>query len=53
MPMSKYDRYYGGKGGAAKAHAAMVQQYGADKADSVFYALVNKKKGHAMKAGGR
>ena len=44
MPREKYDRYFGGKGGAAKAHASMVAQYGAEKADEVFYGTINKKK---------
>ena len=44
MPMSKYDTHFGGKGGAAKAHAAMVKEYGAEKADEVFYAKINKMK---------
>ena len=44
MPMSKYDKHFGGKGGAAKAHAAMVKEYGADKGEQVFYATMNKKK---------
>jgi len=44
MPLSKYDALFGGKGGAEKAHAAMVQQYGAKKAEQVFYATKNKRK---------
>ena len=44
MPLSKYDKHFGGKGGAAKAHAAMVSQYGEKKADEVFYGKINKKK---------
>ncbi len=43
MPKSKYDKFFGGKGGANKAHAAMVKQYG-DKADEVFYATMEKHK---------
>jgi hypothetical protein len=53
MPMSRYDKFYGGKGGAKKAHAAMVAQYGADKGERVFYATLNKKKGRTMRAGGK
>jgi hypothetical protein len=46
MPLSKYDREFGGKkGSAAKAHAAMVKEYGAEKGERVFYATKNKKKG--------
>ncbi len=44
MPLSKYDAMFGGKGGAAKAHAAMVKEYGAKKGEQVFYATKNKKK---------
>ncbi len=44
MPLSKYDAQFGGKGGAAKAHAAMVKEYGAKKGEQVFYATKNKKK---------
>jgi hypothetical protein len=44
MPLSKYDKYFGGKGGASKAHAAMEKEYGAKKGEQVFYATKNKKK---------
>lgn len=44
MPLSKYDAQFGGKGGAAKAHAAMVKEYGAAKGERVFYATKNKRK---------
>lgn len=44
MPLSRYDRWFGGKGGAAKAHAAMVEEYGAEKGEEVFYAKMNKMK---------
>jgi hypothetical protein len=44
MPLRVYDKFFGGKpGAAAEAHAAMVKSYG-KKADSRFYALVNRKK---------
>jgi hypothetical protein len=46
MPLSKYNRYFGGKKNAAsKAHAAMVEQYGAKKGEQVFYATKNKHAG--------
>ena len=45
MPLSKYDKFFGGKGGATKAHAAMAKEYGAEKGESVFYALKNKRAG--------
>ncbi|HXG17172.1 MAG TPA: hypothetical protein VNK50_13050 [Calidithermus sp.] len=49
MPLSRYDRYFGGqKGAAAKAHAAMVEQYGPEKGERVFYATVNKAKAHVV-----
>jgi hypothetical protein len=43
MPLSRYDRFYGGQGGAAKAHAAMTKQYGAKKGERIFYATKNKR----------
>jgi hypothetical protein len=49
MPLSKYDAQFGGKGGAAKAHRAMVEQYGADKGERVFYATKNKRAGRRPK----
>ena len=46
MPLSKYNKEFGGKKGAAsKAHAAMVKEYGAKKGEQVFYATKNKHKG--------
>ena len=43
MPLSKYNKAFGGKkGSATKAHAAMVKQYGAKKGEQVFYATKNK-----------
>ena len=42
MPVSAYDRYFGGD--AAKALRELVKKYGAKKGTSVFYALVNKRK---------
>lgn len=54
MPLSKYDRAFGGKpGAAAKAHAAMVQQHGTEKGESVFYATVNKKRRGLVKRRGQ
>jgi hypothetical protein len=42
VPLSKYDRFFGGKPGAAtEAHSAMVKQYGAKKGESIFYATKN------------
>lgn len=51
MPLSKYNAEFGGKSGsAAKAHAAMVKEYGAKKGERVFYALKNKRlKSHMPK----
>ena len=46
MPLSKYNKEFGGKPGSAeKAHAAMVKEYGAKKGEQVFYAVKNKHKG--------
>lgn len=45
MPLSRYDRYFGGKkGSAAKAKRAMGRTYKGKKAESVFYATKNKRK---------
>jgi hypothetical protein len=44
MPIEKYDKHFGGKGGASKALAAMKKQYGDKKGEEVFYATMNKKK---------
>lgn len=46
MPMSKYNKFFGGKkGSAAKAKKAMAEEYGEEKGEKVFYALKNKRKG--------
>lgn len=44
MPLSKYDKYFGGKGGAEKAHTSMEKQYGKDRGEQIFYATKNKRK---------
>jgi hypothetical protein len=45
MPISQYDKYFGGKKGAAQtALGAMTQQYGSKKGEQVFYATMNKQK---------
>jgi hypothetical protein len=50
MPLSKYDRYFGGKPGAAQeAHDSMVKQYGAKKGESIFYATKNRNAARAGK----
>jgi hypothetical protein len=44
-PISEYDKYFGGKPGAArKAKDSMIDQYGEEKGKEVFYATMNKKK---------
>lgn len=49
MPMSKYNKFFGGKKGAAsKAMAAMKSQYGDKKGEQVFYATKNKRKSGKM-----
>lgn len=45
MPLSNYNAQFGGKpGSAAKAHAAMGEQYGSKRGEAIFYALQNKRK---------
>lgn len=45
MPLSRYNAQFGGKkGSAAKAHSAMVEEYGPEKGEQVFYATKNKRK---------
>lgn len=45
MPLSKYNKEFGGKpGSAAKAKKAMLKEYGAEKGEKVFYATKNKRK---------
>ena len=46
MPLAKYDKWFGGKGGARKAHASMLKEYGEKKGEEVFYATKNKRKSH-------
>jgi len=49
VPISKYNKEFGGKpGAAAEAHAAMVKEYGAKKGEQVFYATKNKRKKSVM-----
>lgn len=42
MPLSKYDRYFGGD--AAKALRAMKKQYGPEKGRRIFYAKIAKRR---------
>ena len=51
MPISKYNKAFGGKpGSAAKAKSAMADEYGPDKGERVFYATMNKRmKSHMPK----
>jgi hypothetical protein len=52
MPLSIYNEQFGGKpGSAAKAHSAMVKQYGEKKGEQVFYATKNKRKSEAARRG--
>lgn len=45
MPLSQYDKYFGGKPGSAdKAAAALRDEYGAEDGRKYFYAIVNKRK---------
>lgn len=41
MPLNKYDDMLGGKGAAEKLMAALVKEYGEEKAKNIFYAKVN------------
>jgi hypothetical protein len=51
VPLSKYNSSFGGKKGSAeKAHSAMVEQYGKEKGEQVFYATKNKRKKKFTKA---
>jgi len=52
MPLSNYNKAFGGKPGSAKkAHAHMVQQYGKEKAEQVFHATVNKRRPGLLRGG--
>ena len=54
MPLSKYNKEFGGKkGSAAKAHSAMLKEYGAEKGEHVFYATKNKKSKTVKRGGTR
>lgn len=45
MPLSNYDKNFGGKSGSAqKAKAAMADEYGEKKGEQVFYATKNRNK---------
>lgn len=45
MPLSRYNKVFGGKpGSAAKAKFAMADEYGSKKGEQIFYATVNKRK---------
>lgn len=51
MPMSRYNKAFGGTAGSAeKAHAAMTKEYGDKKGNSVFYATVNTKRPGLIRA---
>lgn len=51
MPLSKYNPQFGGKrGSAAKAHAAMKEQYGSKRGEAIFHMLKNKRKAKEEKA---
>jgi hypothetical protein len=53
MPISEYNPAFGGKkGSAAKAKAAMTEQYGKEKGEQVFYATAAKRKGKTKRRRG-
>lgn len=44
MPLERYDKYFGGKSGAAhKAARALEKEYGAEEGRGYFYAIVRKR----------
>lgn len=50
MPLNQYDRYFGGKpGAAAKAAHALEKEYGPEQGRGYFYAIVAKRKKAARK----
>lgn len=52
MPLSKYNKAFGGKkGSATKAYRAMRKQYGAKRGEEVFYATKNKNLNRKRDAG--
>jgi len=52
MPLSKYNKFFGGaQGSAANTKGAMQEHYGAEKGKQVFYAKVHKIK--KLRAGGK
>jgi hypothetical protein len=42
MPLSKYNRFFGGN--AAGALRSMMRKYGSERGRRIFYATVNKRK---------
>jgi hypothetical protein len=53
VPLSRYDRLYGGKpGGAAKAFAAMRGTYGERKGRQVFFSVAAQRKREVEGKGG-
>lgn len=45
MPVSRYDKFYGGqKGSASKALNSMREQYGTKRGTSIFYAKASKER---------
>lgn len=51
MPVSRYDKFFGGKGSAEKALAAMKRTYGPKKGEHVFYAVIAKRERRKRKRG--
>jgi len=45
VPLTQYDKYFGGKPGSAqKAAVALKEEYGTDDGKKLFYAIVQKRK---------
>lgn len=53
MPLGRYDRYFGGRDGAAsRARAGMRSHYGPDEGERIFNALLAKRRAQGKDAGG-
>lgn len=52
MPVSRHDKYFGGRGSAAKALASMKKTYGPTKGQKVFEATIIKRQQRAKRSKG-
>ena len=54
MPLGQYDKFFGGKpGAAAKARRGMIETYGKGRGERVFYARLNDLRGKSDSNGMR